>query len=392
MGRGAMSMNCDIARAEVGNGIAASLRGVDCVASEMTQAAFGRMFGSGGALVPVLTMVLTIYVAFFAIALLTGRSRLGVSALTPRMITLGLVLTFATSWMAYQSVVWNLATGAPDQIATILTGSEGSATQVFADKIDIVFTAIGEAASGQAEANAGSFSPPNLLWLGAMLFLLGTVGVLVTARIALAVLVTVGPIFVVLALFPATRGLFAGWLRAMVLLALAPLFAVLGGSMMLELAVPVIAAVLTPLGEIEPRAAMAFFLIGAVHVALMLLVMRTATTMVSGWQVFGLAGGASAESKRDPAPAANPRSAAQGEAQQAARSASLASRRTDVAGAAAMAAANDPGTAGSVRRETRIVTDTHGLGATARPSTPSRARGIGSRFRAAQARPTEMLK
>ena len=51
-----------------------------------------------------------------------------------------------------------------------------------------------------------------------------------------------GPIFVVLALFPGTRGLFVGWLKGVVLMALAPLFAVLGGSLMLELAVPVLSA------------------------------------------------------------------------------------------------------------------------------------------------------
>ena len=67
------------------------------------------------------------------------------------------------------------------------------------------------------------------MWLSALLLLLGTVGVLVTARIALAVLLAVGPVFVVLALFPGTRGLFAGWLRGVVLTAVTPLFAVLGG-------------------------------------------------------------------------------------------------------------------------------------------------------------------
>ena len=198
-----MSATCDIARGEIGSGIAASLRAVDCIASEMTQTAFGRLFGTGGALVPALTILLTLYVAFFAFSLLTGRSRLGVSALTPRMITLGLVLTFATSWMAYSTVVWNLATGAPDQIAGIMTGVQGSATQVFADKIDIVFLAIGEAAGDtQKASNAGSFSPPNLLWLGALLFLLGTVGLLVTTRIALAVLVFPARLVLTLLVFP----------------------------------------------------------------------------------------------------------------------------------------------------------------------------------------------
>ena len=97
-------------------GVAPALRAVDCLANETTAAAFGRLFGGGGALVPALTILLTLYIGFFAVSLLTGRSRLGISALTPRMMTLGLVLTFATSWAAYQGVVWNLAVGGPGEL------------------------------------------------------------------------------------------------------------------------------------------------------------------------------------------------------------------------------------------------------------------------------------
>ena len=146
---------CQQAMAEVGNGIAASLRGVDCVTMGATQAAFGRLFGTSGVLLPALTILLTLYVGFFAVQLLTGRSRLNVGALTPRMMTLGLVLTFATSWIAYSQVVWNLALGAPNEIAAILTGVRGSATDVFAQKIDILFQVVGEAASTGKQVQIG---------------------------------------------------------------------------------------------------------------------------------------------------------------------------------------------------------------------------------------------
>ncbi|MGN6497878.1 MAG: type IV secretion system protein, partial [Tsuneonella sp.] len=186
-----MSGACEAAAGELGNGVAAALRAVDCVAGEATAQAFGRLFAPGGSLVPVLTIVLTLFVAFFALSLLLGRSRLGVSALTPRMMTLGLVLTFATSWIAYQSVVWNMAVGGPDWLAGVLTGSQGSATRVFGQKIDVVFQAVQQATQGH-DKDIGAFSPEGIVWLGAMLFLLGTVGVLVTARIGLAVLVALG--------------------------------------------------------------------------------------------------------------------------------------------------------------------------------------------------------
>ncbi len=280
-----MSVACDQALEQVGAGVSASLRAVDCMANEMSAEAFNRLFGNEGGLLPALTILLVLYVAIFGIQLLLGRANVGVRALTPRMLTLGLALTFATSWAAYQSVVWNLAIAAPDYLATLLSGSDGSATNVFGQKIDIVFLAVQEA-SGATAGEGGdisAFSPQGLLWLGAMLLLLGTVGVLVTARIALAVLVAIGPIFVVLSIFDGTRGMFVGWLKGVVMLALTPLFAVVGGSVMLELAVPVLASLSSVPGRIEPQPAAAFFLIGAVHVALMFMVIK-----VAGHDGFGL--------------------------------------------------------------------------------------------------------
>lgn len=285
-------------------GVAPALRAVDCLANDVTASSFGRLFGAGGALLPALTIVLTLYIAVFAVSLLTGRSRVGVAALTPRMTTLGLVLTFATSSVAYQEVVWNLAIGAPDQVASVLMGAKGSATELFAERIDMVVGAIADVASttgvGQgpsqaaAAAASGSFSPGNLMWLSAMLVLLGTVGVLVTARIALAVLLALGPVFVVFTLFKSTHGLFAGWIRGVVLTAVAPLFAVLGGSVMLELALPVISGLRSATG-IEGRAAMALFLVAAVYIALLAMVLRVVAAMIAGWSVFGLTSDCSGE-------------------------------------------------------------------------------------------------
>ena len=375
----------------VGSSVGASLRGVDCAATAMAQAAFGRLFGGGGdgggVLVPVLTILLTLYVAFFALSLLTGRSRIGVSALTPRMITLGLVLTFATSWMAYQSVVWNLAVGAPDQLAGLLTGAQGSATQNFADKIDVVFEALIEAAGAQAEGVASAFSPPGLLWIGGTLLLLGTVGLLATCKIALAVVLAVGPVFVVMALFGGTRGLFTGWLKALVMLAVTPLFAVLAGSLMLELAVPVLRELTMSPGRIEPRAAMAFFMIGAVHAALMSMVLKVTGTMVAGWSVFGLAGSAAdGESRPVAAGSRSVAPSAAAPAPQAARAASPAPSRQirTMPPLAVPPAANDAAPARSTHRETKVFATAPAD--TAQPTAPvSRARGIGSRFRSAPA-------
>lgn len=400
-----MSRQCDALMNDASNGVAAALRAVDCTASEVSAAAFGRLFAPGGALGPALTILLGLFIALFAIALMLGRTNLSVRSLVPRMVTLGLVITFATSWVAYQSVVWSLAVATPDYLATLLTGARGSATQVFADKIDIVFAAVQRASdaagSSAAAASAGgaeitAFSPRGILWLGAMLLLLGTVGVLVTARIALALLVALGPIFVVMGLFPSTRGLFTGWLKGLVMLGLTPLMAVLGGGIMLELAVPILAGLNQLPGEIDARAAVSFFLIGAVHVALMIMLLRVSASMVAGWRVFGLVGDAKADSvpdRRDPpAPVIIQGNRTLSTAEAAGMSAPP--RRALQAALATGQAANDTGAASAPprTRETRIFATSTGSAQIApHSSAASRTRGIGNRFRSAGNRKTEKI-
>jgi type IV secretion system protein VirB6 len=381
-----MSTACDLAAQAMGTGVSSALTAVDCIASGMSEQAFNRLFGTEGRLALALSLVLVLYVAGFGISLMLGRSSLGVRALLPKMMTLGLVLTFATSYVAFSTVFYNLFVGAPDLVAGVLTGTQGSATQTFAQKLDVVFLAVQQASGDTNDISA--FSPRGMMWFGAMLLMLGTVGLLVTARIGLALLLAVGPIFVVLALFEGTRGLFTGWLKGLVMMALAPLFAVLGGSLMLEMSVPILAALVAVPGVIDQNAAMAFFLVGAVHVALMLMTLKVAGTMVSGWQVFGLVPGKDRGERGSDAPrivaapaavSATPRSTAVAPASPA-----LASRRVDLAPALAVSAANDAGASANVSRETRVYA-TSGSGGQVVPFNPaaSRTRGIGNRFRQA---------
>jgi len=383
-----MNTTCDIAAQEVGSGVAAALTAVDCIAGQVSEQAFGRLFGADGQMAIILTMLLIFYVAFLGIGLMLGRASLSVRALVPRMMTLGLVLTFATSFAAFSTVFYNLFVLGPDWVAGVLTGTDGSATTTFATKLDIVFIAVQEASNGQSDINM--FSPPGMMWFGAMLLLLGTVGLLVTARIGLALLLAVGPIFVVLALFNGTRGLFVGWLKGLVMLALVPIFAVVGGSIMLEMAVPILASLVAIPGQIDQQAAMAFFVVGFVHCMLMLMALIVSALMVGKWQVFGFAGieenarSDQAQPASAPAPALQPapdRTLAAAPAASAAAS----QRRADIAPVSAPYAANDTGT-GTVTsvRETKVyAAGSPGAQAQGTNGASSRTRGIGNRFRSA---------
>ena len=275
-------------------GVADALSKVACLATEATSVSFGRLFGAHGSFQAALTIILTLYVALLAFNLLTGRSALRISVLTPRMMTLGLVLTFATSWIAYQSVVWNLATGAPDEIASVLVGSNGSATVLFAQQLDGLFSAITDAVSNikpAAAAMPGLASPTNILSLAALILLLGTVGVLVVCRLALAALLIIGPVFIVLALFEGTRGLFEGWLKSVAMFALVPLLTVVMGSGMLVAIAPMVAGLGADGGEISLRSAVSILVAAIIYLSLMLVVFKVAGMLTRSWRLGRAAAG-----------------------------------------------------------------------------------------------------
>lgn len=271
-------------------GIADALSKTDCLAAEATSLSFARLFGESGAFRVALSIMLTLYVALMAVNLLTGRSTLRLSTLTPRMMTLGLVLTFVTSWVAYQTFIWNLAVGAPDEIASVLVGTKGSATTIFSQRLDVFFNAIAEAASSVPPPTAATLptsallSPSSVLSIASIILLVGTVGMLVACRLALAALLILGPVFIVMALFPGTRGLFEGWLKSVAMFALVPLLTVLLGSGALLALEPMIAD-LAGATQLSMRTAVSILLASVIYLALMFLAFRIAGTLTSSWRM-----------------------------------------------------------------------------------------------------------
>jgi type IV secretion system protein VirB6 len=393
--------------AEAGSGVEPTLRAVDCMTASAGQGSFGHVLGAQGALAPALTVALTLYVAGYGFALLTGRVRLGLGGLSGRMLSLGLVLAFATSWVVYGPLVYSLATRAPDEVAGAILGTRGSATSVFARRIDTVFAAVGDATHEAAEeetarnaaasaqnqipgvapattagvnnSQTAGFSPASVAMTGAIILLLSTVGVLVTARIVVAALLLIGPLFVVMALFAPARGLFAGWVRTLALAAFAPLLVVLGGAFSLELAVPTVARLLAPDG-IDAGAATAFFLIATVHAALMAMALRAASSMVAGWRPW------SAQPRDGFGPGRRDDPASMVIAMPTTAPSRTVGMLTTVRGLEAMPGLSRTSSGSTLlsSRETR--TGMPIIAAAERPETGRRAAGIGSRFRPATVR------
>jgi type IV secretion system protein VirB6 len=158
-------------------------------------------------------------------------------------------------------------------------------------------------------------------------------------------------------------------------MAVTPLFAVLGGAIMIEMAVPVVAALRGPDG-IDGRGAMALFVIASVHCALMALALRVASTTVGGWKVFGMDSSGDPASSRADQPVATNAAAAMTPAPAASRAPIVISQGA-YAASDGMSAQPQSGGGRSVRN---IIIPATATGVSTGLPQARRARGIGSRF------------
>jgi type IV secretion system protein VirB6 len=286
--------------------VSGSIYAMDCHINAAVETGYNRLFGAGGVFSYALTAMLIIYVGLIAYGFLTGRTRLTVVMMSPRIMTMVLVMTFVSFWPAYHAVFYGLMMGGPDEVAAALLGQRGSAVMNFAQSLDNLFVHFADIAKrldpayGVNARNVGNVAtstaqpvlilphsmPVTLFWLSGLCLLVSTLGVLILTRLVLYLLLILGPIFIIFALFPQTRGLFNGWLRTTFVFALAPLLTVLGGTAALMLFVPLIEAIGNdPIAAVTSVQPMVILFIGSViYCAFLFTLMWVAASLVRDWQ------------------------------------------------------------------------------------------------------------
>lgn len=278
--------------------ISGSLAAMDCQIEEAVEIGYDRLFGTGGAFAEVLTAALTVYIALIAYSFLTGRTRITVAMLSPRLTALVLVVTFVTFWPAYHTIFYALFMNGPDQVASVLLGEKDSALTIFTrhlDQLVVIFSDIGQNFQSEtsdaktllASQNTSQF----LFWAAGILLLLSTLGVLILTRLVLYLLLILGPVFILLALFDQTHGLFTGWLKSVFVFAIAPMLTVLGGNIALSLFAPLIAEIgknqtgVSLSDDMQP--VIMLFVGSVIYAALLFVLMRVTAALVRDWRTQG---------------------------------------------------------------------------------------------------------
>jgi type IV secretion system protein VirB6 len=309
------------------------IQSVNCYVEASVANSYGALMGPGGGLKGALTAALVIYVAVLGYRFMLGRTRLAVGDLVPRMLLIGALLALTTSWATYQTLVYDVLTDGPEEVAQMVTRGQTQDRNIAArvDRVSKQLTdvanqwgrgplgivapvgpqsSIAEAANAarmRAEAagsnplpastatatmpttiSANPFSSaPNYLSWSAMLLTLTAAGSIAITKALLGLLLALGPAFALFALFNSTRGLALGWARAALFLAFVPLLATLTSLAMLAMLEPMAAGLTRDAarGIFSLNSALAIFIAVLVMTGIALLAVRVAGMMVSGWVV-----------------------------------------------------------------------------------------------------------
>lgn len=208
---------------------------VDCQVHGLAEAGYAALAAPGSPVATLLTVLMTLYVAFVGYRLVLGRGTLRIGDATIAVVKLTLVVALATNWALVETLVYDTLFRAPAELGALLLGQmNGGAGGVdpYA-RLQVAYDALQTAAAQFSSRAGGAESAlqggPGFAAfaanIGGLTLLLTSLGVVLACKVAASVLLALAPLVAGLLLFETTRGLVEGWLKAMIALALLPVVA-----------------------------------------------------------------------------------------------------------------------------------------------------------------------
>lgn len=239
-----------------------SLSHLDCQAQSLGSFGFQSLAAPGSPGAVILTALLTLFVAIYGIRLLFGPGDEPRDLVTG-VLKVGIVLTLAVSWPAWRTVAYDTVLFGPAEVAASIMPTTlpdpASGLPQRLQGIDSGIAALTALNTGRQTGEIIDEGPTSgfrqialedeagLGW-SRPIYLASTIGSLAVLRIAGGLLLALAPLFAGLLLFDLTRGLFAGWLRGLALVALGSLGLTVLLSVQIALMEPWLADVLSRRG------------------------------------------------------------------------------------------------------------------------------------------------
>jgi type IV secretion system protein VirB6 len=167
-------------------------------------------------------LVLTIYVAVYGWAVLNAWVETTLPDAVKRVVFMAVIVMLATQWSAFSLYGYEVFTAGPAKIIAAVTGGAVNPTTL----LDQVFDK--GVRTGYGLMQEGGWNDLGMVVIGAMVafgtvVMVGySVFLIVLAKVALAILLGLAPLFLLFLLFNATRDFFSQWLRQLFNFAFVP--------------------------------------------------------------------------------------------------------------------------------------------------------------------------
>lgn len=209
------------------------LRHIDCQGRALGATGYEALAAPTSPIGVALTSILVIFVALFGMRMALGGGvtlRNAVEA----VVKIGIVLTLATSWPAFQVVIYDVVVNGPEQLARAFGfAPEAAVTTGLIDRLQAADQSIirltnlgtgreafavlqppGGSGVGSAPQRFPISDDPAFGW-ARVSFVSSSVAALAAVRLVAGVLLALAPLFAAFLLFDIARGLFVSWCRAL---------------------------------------------------------------------------------------------------------------------------------------------------------------------------------
>jgi len=281
---------------------------IEVLINEIDSLILSFVQGAFGSLIPTVQvlwrLMFIVFIAVFGYKVIIS-GRFNAPDLIVNCIKIIVLLCIATEWDTFCLLVYNMVTDLPADLAgQIIQGAasiipssaaadEATANTALSLFYDRSMEVSAKLLQGAGWNNFGLYFYACVIWLGSILFTGYAAMLIILAKIAVALLLAVAPVFILLLIFANTKNLFEGWLRTLLNYAIIPIFVYALLALLLTLAESPLKAMeenIGPDGAVITYIA-PFIFVSFVSVMLLAQIMNIAASITGGLSLSTLGAG-----------------------------------------------------------------------------------------------------
>ena len=208
--------------------ISSTLNTVDAVIANFVNHAYMNFVQANSGLI---TLLFTVYVMYLGYQFLNPAHHFNLGVIIRHIVVMLCVYGLVMNWNLYHLFIYKVFTTEPGNIAQILINSSGhsSTGDSIAKALDGIYAAVVNAFMGFLGQINFSAAGVSFILYAFLVFVIGTLMcvfallLFVYAKMMMAVVLALGPIFILFILWEPTKGLFSSWLNQLITIALIPI-------------------------------------------------------------------------------------------------------------------------------------------------------------------------